>query len=67
VRERNSLNAILMNYVALGFITVHWIIIGYTFSFSPGNEGYPERKTLTVCFTFRDLFKQALLIHFPSP
>ena len=37
VREKNSLNTIMMSVAALGFVGVAWALIGYSFSFAPGS------------------------------
>jgi Amt family ammonium transporter len=37
VREKNSLNTIMMSVAALGFVGVAWALIGYSFAFAPGS------------------------------
>ena len=37
VREKNSLNTIMMSVAALGFVGVAWALIGYSFSFATGS------------------------------
>ncbi len=36
VREKNMVNTLMMSFVTIGIITVHWTIIGYSFAFGPG-------------------------------
>jgi len=38
VRSKNVLNTLLMSFIALAVVGVHWILIGYTLSFAP-SEG----------------------------
>jgi Amt family ammonium transporter len=40
VRAKHSVNTLLMSLVALGIITVLWVVFGYTFSFAGGNVGF---------------------------
>jgi Amt family ammonium transporter len=37
VRGKNALNSMMMSLVPLGIVTVQWVVIGYSLSFSPGN------------------------------
>src|SRR3989475_2799296 len=37
VREKNSLNTIMMSVAALGFVGIAWALIGYSFAFAPGS------------------------------
>src|SRR5215207_2466596 len=37
VRGKNALNSMMMTLAPLGIVTVQWVVIGYSFSFSPGN------------------------------
>src|SRR5256712_3353589 len=37
VRSKNSLNTMMMSIVAMGAISVQWIVIGYSLSFAPGS------------------------------
>jgi Amt family ammonium transporter len=37
VRPKNSLNTMMMSVVALGVVGVHWILLGYSLAFAPGN------------------------------
>lgn len=37
VRKKNVLSSCMHSFVALGIIGVHWVVIGYTLSFGPGN------------------------------
>src|SRR5882762_9318175 len=37
VREKNSLNTIMMSVAALGFVGVAWALIGYSLAFAPGS------------------------------
>jgi hypothetical protein len=38
VRAKNTLNTMMMSYVALGFVGIAWSIIGYSFAFSTGSN-----------------------------
>src|SRR5205085_5478541 len=38
VRGKNSLNTMMMTLAPLGLVTVQWVVIGYSLSFSPGNS-----------------------------
>ncbi|MEP6858474.1 MAG: ammonium transporter [Gemmatimonadales bacterium] len=38
VRAKNTLNTMMMSYVALGFVGIAWAIIGYSFAFSTGSS-----------------------------
>ncbi len=35
VRSRNVLNAVMMSLIALGVITIQWVVIGYSLAFGP--------------------------------
>ena len=37
VRSKNALNTMMMSVVALGVISVVWVLYGYSFAFAPGN------------------------------
>ena len=37
VRSKNSLNTMMMSIVAMGAISVQWVLIGYSLSFAPGS------------------------------
>ena len=37
VRGKNTLSTMMMSLAPLGFVTVQWVLIGYSLSFSPGN------------------------------
>ena len=37
VREKNSLNTIMMSVAALGFVGIAWALIGYSLAFAPGS------------------------------
>jgi Amt family ammonium transporter len=37
VRGKNALNTMMMSLVCLGIVTVQWVVVGYSLSFSPGN------------------------------
>ena len=37
VRSKNSLNTMMMSIVAMGAISVQWVIVGYSLSFAPGS------------------------------
>ena len=36
VREKNSLNTLMMSFGALGIVTVQWVLVGYSLAFGPG-------------------------------
>jgi len=38
VRAKNTLNTMMMSFVALGFVGIAWAIIGYTLAFSTGSD-----------------------------
>ena len=38
VRSKNSLNTMMMSYVALGFIGILWALVAYSLSFSEGSS-----------------------------
>ena len=38
VRSKNSLNTMMMSVVAMGAISVQWVVIGYSLSFAPGSS-----------------------------
>src|SRR5690349_7095173 len=48
VREKNTLNALMMSFVALGFVGLAWAIAGYSLAFgdSPGIVGGAGRLLL---------------------
>jgi len=37
VRSKNALNTLMMSVAALGFVGVGWALVGYSWSFAPGN------------------------------
>jgi ammonium transporter, Amt family len=37
VRSKNALNTMMMSVVALGVISLQWVLFGYSLAFSPGN------------------------------
>ncbi len=38
VRAKNTLNTMMMSYLALGFVGIAWTVIGYSLAFSPGSD-----------------------------
>ena len=38
VRPKNSLNTMMMSMVALGVVSVQWIIVGYSIAFAHGGS-----------------------------
>jgi Amt family ammonium transporter len=38
VRSKNALNTMMMSFIALGFVGVAWVLIGYTLALSPGTN-----------------------------
>src|SRR6202521_1939486 len=48
VRSKNSLNTMMMSFIALGFVGVMWAVIGYSLVSRAGNDwiGHPSRLFL---------------------
>ena len=40
VRARNALAMLMNNFVAMGIVTVTWIVVGYTIAFGPSVGGW---------------------------
>ena len=38
VRSKNSLNTLMMSYVALGVVGLEWVLFGYSLAFAPGSQ-----------------------------
>ena len=38
VRSRSSLNTFMMSLAPLGFVTLQWVLLGYSLSFAPGSS-----------------------------
>ena len=38
VRSKNALNTMMMSFISLGFVGVLWCVIGYSLSFTAGND-----------------------------
>ena len=38
VRSRSSLNTFMMSLAPLGFVTLQWVLVGYSLSFAPGRS-----------------------------
>jgi Amt family ammonium transporter len=38
VRSRSSLNAFMMSLAPIGFVTLQWVLIGYSLAFAPGTS-----------------------------
>ncbi|HTI04713.1 MAG TPA: ammonium transporter [Gemmatimonadales bacterium] len=38
VRSKNSLNTMMMSIVAMGAISVQWVVVGYSLAFAPGSS-----------------------------
>ncbi|MGI8402273.1 MAG: ammonium transporter [Gemmatimonadaceae bacterium] len=38
VRAKNTLNTMMMSYIALGFLGIGWVVIGYSLAFSTGSS-----------------------------
>src|SRR6266513_1924051 len=38
VRAKNTLNTMMMSYVALGFVGIAWAVVGYSLAFSTGSK-----------------------------
>ena len=38
VRAKNVLAMLMQNYVAIGVVTVTWVLVGYSLAFAPGNR-----------------------------
>ncbi len=39
VRQKNVLGTIMQSFIALGVVTVQWVLIGYSLSFGPDIKG----------------------------
>ena len=39
VRAKNALGMLMKNYVAMGIVTITWVLIGYTLAFGPDTGG----------------------------
>lgn len=39
VRRKSALNTMMMSFIAMAFITVAWMLVGYSLAFAPGPEG----------------------------
>src|SRR5438093_5455303 len=46
VRAKNSLNTMLMSFVALGFVGVMWAVVGYSLAVAPGNNWIGDTSRL---------------------
>src|SRR5438094_446330 len=46
VRAKNSLNTMMMSFVALGFVGVMWAVVGYSLAFAPGNNWIGDTSRL---------------------
>jgi Amt family ammonium transporter len=44
VRNKHIINTIMMSFISMGVVTVHWVIFGYSFAFGPGNPIYGSEK-----------------------
>eukprot|EP01114_Cavostelium_apophysatum_P019129 TRINITY_DN6072_c0_g1_i1.p1 TRINITY_DN6072_c0_g1~~TRINITY_DN6072_c0_g1_i1.p1 ORF type:complete len:551 (+),score=120.57 TRINITY_DN6072_c0_g1_i1:106-1653(+) len=44
VRKKNVVNTLMMSYVAMGVIMIHWAFCGYSFAFGPGGKGFGSFK-----------------------
>ncbi|MCA1727826.1 MAG: hypothetical protein LC722_09370 [Actinobacteria bacterium] len=40
VRTKNVLGTIMQSFIALGVVTVLWMLVGYTLAFGPDNGGF---------------------------
>ena len=38
VRAKNTLNTMMMSYIALGFLGIAWVVVGYSLAFSTGSN-----------------------------
>jgi Amt family ammonium transporter len=38
VRSKNALNTMMMSFIAMGFVTVAWALVGYSLAFTTGND-----------------------------
>ena len=38
VRSKNALNTMMMSFISLGFVGLAWSVVGYSLSFSAGNN-----------------------------
>ncbi len=39
VRSKNVVNTMMMSFVAMGIVTVQWVLWGYSVAFAPGGDG----------------------------
>src|SRR5215207_5861887 len=39
VRAKNALGMLLKNYIAMGVVTITWVVVGYTLAFGPEMAG----------------------------
>src|SRR5438093_2369753 len=46
VRAKNSLNTMMMSFVALGFVGVMWAVVGYSLAVAPGNNWIGDTSRL---------------------
>ena len=49
VRNKNSLNTMMMSFVALGVVGVTWAVVAYSLAFSQGSPFLGGLTTLTTC------------------
>src|SRR5213594_3790680 len=38
VRSRSSLNTFMMSLAPIGFVTLQWVLVGYSLAFAPGTS-----------------------------
>src|SRR6476660_382704 len=54
VGSKNVLNTMMMSFIALGFIGVLWAVLGYSLSFSTGNDWIGDTSFLFLQGVGRD-------------
>jgi Amt family ammonium transporter len=42
VHQKNVINTMMMAFSSMGFVTVQWVLVGYTFSFGGGNSFFGD-------------------------
>ena len=65
VRSKNSLNTMMMSFVALGVVGIVWALLGYSLAFGEGNAGSaapPMRCWLAWALRPREPFPHVLFI-----
>src|SRR6187551_907184 len=48
VRSKNALNTMMMSFISLGFVGVLWAVIGYSLSFTAGNDWIGDTSNILL-------------------